>query len=236
MVKKSETGPSAILSVNKLEEDTVDNKEALQILLDISENLEFDAFEIPDALKKLSSYFKSSSDAAIRVKILSLFAELGCEPGVDWTSIIEETVSLLKNETSHKVMAQGISTILKLAANAPENTSLHSLLVDIGKKYLTDVSIIVKCRCLELIGLLLPLHSKNDLNNTLKIAENYFHSEDARVRSEAFSTILCCHERGFNLNPSMYSDVCDALKDDYENVRKVALKLVWVLGNAYPEK
>lgn len=64
----------------------------------------------------------------------------------------------------------------------------------------------------------------------------YFNNEDARVRSQAFSTVILLYERGFKVNPNIYVYVSSALKDDYEIVRRVALKLIWILGNAYPEK
>lgn len=56
------------------------------------------------------------------------------------------------------------------------------------------------------------------------------------MRCEAFQALLTLHERGQNLSANLYDLVCVALSDDYEIVREVALKLVWVLGNKYPEK
>lgn len=68
----------------------------------------------------------------------------------------------------------------------------------------------------------------------------HLHSEvfiqDARVRSESFQSLITLHERGQILSADLYDRVCGALNDDYEIVREVALKLVWVLGNKYPEK
>ena len=56
------------------------------------------------------------------------------------------------------------------------------------------------------------------------------------MRSGAFQSLLTMHERGQTLSAALYDLVCIALSDDYEIVREVALKLVWVLGNKYPEK
>lgn len=75
-----------------------------------------------------------------------------------------------------------------------------------------------------------------ECEDTLNLISSYFNSQDARVRSQAFSTVINLHERGMKLNPNIYTSVCESLKDDYEIVRSVVLKLVWVLGNSYPEK
>lgn len=233
-MKKPVIGSSAIAFVNLLEKCKNSN-EALQALLRISDCLEFESSHIPEAIRKLSDYYKIEAESAVRVKILSLFADIGCEQGADVTAIIEETILLLKSESSHKVIAQGISTIQKLGLLITDNPTYHLKLIDIAKQYLTDVSHSVKCRCLTLIGLLLPLGTGPETDAVLKLVGNYFFSEDARVRSEAFSTMIAFHDRGFTINPAMYSDVITALKDDYEIVRQVALKLVWVLGNTYPE-
>lgn len=228
-------GSSAIAFVNLLEKCKNSN-DAIHALLRISDCLEFDSSHIPEAIKKLSDHYKIEIESAVRVKILALFADIGCEQGADTTAIIEETISLLKTEKSHKVIAQGITTIQKLGLLITDNISYHLKLIEIAKDYLKDVSNIVKCQCLTLIGALLPLGTGAETENVLKLVGNYFFSEYARVRSEAFSTMICFHERGFKLNSDMYSDVTTALKDDYEIVRQVALKLIWILGNTYPEK
>jgi len=44
------------------------------------------------------------------------------------------------------------------------------------------------------------------------------------------------HQRGIRLEQSVYRSVCSALKDDYEGVRLVAVKLVWVFSHIYPEQ
>lgn len=56
------------------------------------------------------------------------------------------------------------------------------------------------------------------------------------MRTQAFESMLIMDKRGLSLDPQLYDRVCPALADDYEIVRQVALKLVHLFGNKYPEK
>lgn len=97
-----------------------------------------------------------------------------------------------------------------------------------------DTNSNVKCKCLNLIGAVLPVCDKNQ--ETLKLVANFSYSEDARVRSAALNTLVELSERGQILNVGLYSKACDALKDDYEIVRLSALNLISVLSEAYGEE
>lgn len=72
--------------------------------------------DVPTAVKKLVERFTIEQEAAVRTKILWVFAELGevtFDP-VEKVRIINETGNLLKNEESHRVKSQGLATLLKL--------------------------------------------------------------------------------------------------------------------------
>jgi integrator complex subunit 4 len=236
LVKKLVSGSSAAAYVGLLEKSKTSN-DALQVLLRISDSLKFQEEDLADVIKKLAEHFQQENESAVRAKILSLFGDIGKEPGADVQGIIEETVQLLKKEESHKVIAQGVSALLRLGKLLPDNVSVHQKLVLVAKQYLTDTSHYVKCKCLELIGELLPVGGscESSAQAMMRHVGDYTRSEEARVRSAAFRTMLTVHERGSKLDSSVYPEVCLALKDDYEIVRQVALKLVWVLGQTYPE-
>ena len=44
------------------------------------------------------------------------------------------------------------------------------------------------------------------------------------------------HQRGIPLPQKVYPQICKSLSDDYEGVRLVAVKLVWVLSHLYPDQ
>ncbi|XP_053601203.1 integrator complex subunit 4 [Plodia interpunctella] len=243
LAKKPLIGSSAAAFVGLLEK-CKSSDEALQLLLRISDCLQFQESDVEEAIKKLSEHFQSEEESVVRVKILWLFCDIGLEcPGANLNNLIDETIHLIKNETSHKVIAQGIATLLKLGNKLSDDKNLMNRLVAVAKDNLKDTSHQVKCRCLQLISELYVICPEPDrtvenvteADAIVKLLGDYSHAEDARVRCEAFQALLTLHERGQMLSASLYEQVCTALSDDYEIVREVALKLVWVLGNKYPE-
>ncbi|KAJ2943877.1 hypothetical protein O0L34_g8201 [Tuta absoluta] len=243
LVKKPLIGSSAAAFVGLLEK-CKSSDEALQLLLRISDCLQFQESDVEEAIKKLSEHFQSEEDSVVRVKILWLFCDIGLEcPGANLNNLIDETIHLIKNETSHKVIAQGIATLNKLGKKLDEDKMLMMRLVGVAKDNLKDTSHNVKCRCLQLISELYPIYPEADRTSDMvteseaivKLLGDYSNSEDARVRCEAFQSLLTLNERGQPLNATLYDTACTALADDYEIVREVAIKLVWLLGNKYPE-
>ncbi|KAJ8933175.1 hypothetical protein NQ318_006469 [Aromia moschata] len=237
LVKKpAPSSGSSVLALLNLLEECKNSSEALKILLQISDSFEIDQTDLSECVKKLSDHFKNESESAVRVKILSLLSDIGHVNNADVITIIDETISLLKNDKSHKVIAQGMNTILKLGKLMPDSaTTFHQKLVDVAKLYLKDISHAVKCKCLEIIGVNSPACAGEEVEKLLYLISSYFNNDDARVRSQAFSTMITLHKRNFKINPKIYVDVCEALKDDYEIVRQVVLELIWLLGNTYPE-
>ncbi|XP_072398264.1 integrator complex subunit 4 [Diabrotica undecimpunctata] len=236
LVKKqiSTSGKNFLTLVNHLEECKTSN-EVLNLLLQISDT-DLEVSDISEAVKKLGDHFKNEKESSVRVKILSLLYEIGVENNSEVVAVIDETILLLKNDNSHKVIAQGMNTILKLGKLVADvATAFHVKLVEVAKLYLKDTSHAVKCKCLEIIGVHTPLTTDENTEILVHLIRSYFNHDDARVRCQAFSSIVCLHERNFKINPNIYIDVSNALKDDYEIVRHVVLKLIWLLGNTYPE-
>ncbi|CAG9865327.1 unnamed protein product [Phyllotreta striolata] len=235
LVKKSESPTNNFLNVLNLLDYCKTSRDVLKLLLQASET-DLNPSEAPDAVKKLSEHFKNEKESSVRVKILSLLSEIGIENTSEIITIVEETISLIKNDSSHKVIAQGMNTILKLGkllADPP--ATFHAKLVEVAKLYLKDTNHSVKCKCLEIIGAYSPHTDNEHTEKLVQLIQSYFNHDDARVRCQAFKTIVALHERRFKINPNIYVDVCEASKDDYEIVRHVVLQLIWHLGNLYPE-
>lgn len=109
----------------------------------------------------------------------------------------------------------------------------RTLVLKIARDHLSDTWHGVQTRCLSIIGRYL---SANAADDTLVLVNNYAKSQDPRVRAQAFETMAELHtHRGCRLPASFFQEACQCLRDDYEIVRRAVLKLIWLLGNEYPE-
>uniref|UniRef100_A0A1B6E309 Integrator complex subunit 4 n=1 Tax=Clastoptera arizonana TaxID=38151 RepID=A0A1B6E309_9HEMI len=236
IVKKKWKDNSTAVYIDLLNKCKTSN-EALQYLLRICESLHIEEEDMASAFKALTEHFLLQSDLDARVIILKLFSEIASEPGADVQGTIDETVQLLKMETSRRVKAQGLTTLIKLSKLIPENVVLVNKLIQVAKQHLTDKRHTVKKKCLDLIGELLPLSgvSETSIQSTIRLVADFSQSQDSRVRAAAFKTLVVLHGRGFKLPATLYSEACEALTDDYETVRSAAIQLLWLLSNSFPD-
>ncbi|XP_072743656.1 integrator complex subunit 4 [Anoplolepis gracilipes] len=227
--KNSTEGSSALAYIECLEKCKSGN-DALQLLVRISDSIAYIAPEdVPIAVKKLTERFVVENEAAVRAKIFWVFAELGeVTPDIiEKAKIVNETAELLKNEESHRVKSQGLATLLKLGDYQ------RVLVLKVAQDHLPDTWHGVQTRCLSIVGRYLTANAADD---TLILIGNYARSQDPRVRAQAFETMAELHShRGCRLPASFFKEACAALRDDYEIVRRVVLKLIWLLGKEYPE-
>ncbi|XP_065337471.1 integrator complex subunit 4 [Cloeon dipterum] len=207
-------------------------------LADQDENTVHQQDDLNESVRRLAEHFTTENESTIRAKILSIMGSIGCLPGQEPQNVMDEIVGLLKQEESHKVITQGLDSLLKLGCMLPSNSVGHQRLVALAKQYLCDTSHTVKCKCLEVIGILLPIDGPNFKESSLamlKFISSYTNYQEPRVRSSAFNSMIILHERGLKIDPSLYEELCNALKDDYEIVRKNAMNLIWILASTYPD-
>lgn len=116
------------------------SNEALQLLVRVSETLHFHDTEVEEAVRKLHDHFLIEEESAVRVKILALMVDIAeaC-PTADLVHMIEQSIVLLKSDSSHAVIAQGLLTILRLSSKLSQR-SLHMNLITIAENYLKDTS------------------------------------------------------------------------------------------------
>lgn len=174
---------------------------------------------------KLNDFFK--------FQVLSLFAELAAESFNDGTALVDEVILLLKGETSPKVISQGLHSLFKIGDSQQLPLPTLIRIVLFAKLQLSNASHNVQRHALTSLGAFLQLREAE--KESLDLISRYTDSQDSRVRAQAFQAILILGQRGAFLPPRLYFRAVEALKDDYECVRKKALQLVYELGIKHTE-
>ncbi|ELU14658.1 hypothetical protein CAPTEDRAFT_224728 [Capitella teleta] len=211
--------------------------DALQVLLKLHQDLPLPGDQVQTALGVLLDRFCKEADAAVRAKIAHLLTDLIKSPSYNTLPLFDDVKSMIVKEKSHKVLSQLIALLVTIGHTQPLNTKLHTQCIDIALKHLDDSSHLVMRKCLEVLGKLgFPEAKAKNSDVTLQnILEKFSLDADPRVRCAAFEAMLTWHQRGQMLNRSSYKQLTEALKDDYEGVRLVAMKLIWVHCQLTPE-
>lgn len=165
--------------------------------------------------------------------MLALFGELAADGLYDGTGLVDEVALLLKGETSPKVVSQSLHSLFKIGETQQLPLPTLNRIVLFAKLQLTNPSHNVQRHALSLLGAFLQLREAE--KESLDLISRYTDSQDSRVRAQAFDSILTLGQRGAYLPPRLYFRALESLKDDYECVRKNALRLVYELGIRHTE-
>ncbi|GAB0097982.1 Integrator complex subunit 4 [Sergentomyia squamirostris] len=234
LIVKKPTVTTSIVTYTGLLESTNTRNDALQLLIKISDSLQYEEAEMETVVRKLCEHFKKEQESAVKVKILSLFGDFAAETSYDGALLADEVFSLLKNESSSKVICQGLHTFHKIGTSQSMLSSYTAKMVIFAKNSLTSQSHNVQRHALLLVGAFSSVDG-DSVTQTMELIAKYTDSQDSRVRAQAFRSILTLGTRGVDLTSQLYSRATDALKDDYECVRKEALQLIYEIGVRHPE-
>lgn len=85
-------------------ETALNSNVALQILIQISDALQYNDEDSTESIQKICEHFKRENQSAVRVRILGLLNEFAAEPcSVDGAILVDEIILLLSTEQSPKV-------------------------------------------------------------------------------------------------------------------------------------
>ncbi|SPP78108.1 integrator complex subunit 4 [Drosophila guanche] len=218
-------------------------KELLEVLVKITDEIcyeDVDMVELKEASAKIYQLFQlqdRDSDTSVRVKLLELLSGLGCEctteAGV--ILIIDHLIYLLRKETSQKVLAQGMMCLYRIGDRRRHLVPMayNTQVAHLAREALRSGSTHTQKNAMLVIGRF-ATRMEGERHYAWKLAF-YIDSQDSGVRAQALHALLTLGERGSNLPAVLYKRAVDAMKDDYECVRKEALRLVYMLGNSHPD-
>ncbi|KAM8720481.1 hypothetical protein ACLKA7_006515 [Drosophila subpalustris] len=240
------TGTAATTStaaINGGSNGTCQTRELLEVLVKITDEIVYENVqiaELKEAAAKIHQLYQlqeRDSDTSVRVKLLELLSGLGCECSTEEgiIIIIDYFIYLLRKETSQKVLAQGMMCLYRIGQHRRQLVPLayNTQVAHLAKEQLRSGSTHTQKNAMLVIGRFATCH-ESERQYVWKLAF-YIDSQDSGVRAQALHALLTLGERGAHLPPVLYKRAVEAMKDDYECVRKEALRLVHMLGNRHPD-
>ncbi|XP_017850767.2 integrator complex subunit 4 [Drosophila busckii] len=220
-------------------------KELLELLVKITDEICYDnvpVAELKECAAKVFHLYQvqdRDSDTSVRVKLLELLAGLGCEFPTEegLVLVIDYFIYLLRKETAQKVLAQGLMCLYRLGQQSHARKFLplayNTQVAHLAKEQLRSGSTQTQKNAMLVMGRFATCH-EGERQYVWKLAF-YIDAQDSGVRAQALNALLTLGERGAHLPPVLYKRAVEAMKDDYECVRKEALRLVHMLGNRHPD-
>lgn len=169
----------------------------------------------------------------IRQTAVRLVTRLCSHPAIDTVSMVTVLIeALAKSEPSVRCEVYQSLVILDelksslISTHVPQQTK-QTLVTSIHSD-INHPQHHLRCACLGI----LPTINPPDLLGCLC---NYTIDSHPRVRQAALSVIQRQHTMGNRLPVEVYDDCVVASKDDYEQVRLIAIELIWTISSMYPK-
>ncbi|XP_017086104.1 integrator complex subunit 4 [Drosophila eugracilis] len=233
--------PAATTGTSQLA--TGNSREMLELLVKITDEISYedvDFAELKEVSNKIFQLYQMQerdSDTSIRVKLLELLSGLGCECVTEQavTLIIDYFIFLLRKEVSQKVLAQGMMCLFRIGERRKHLVPMayNTQVAHLAKEQLRSGSTHTQKNAMLVMGRY-ATKKEGERHYVWKLAF-YIDSQDSGVRAQALHALLTLGERGSELPAVLYKRAVEAMKDDYECVRKEALRLVFMLGNLHPD-
>ena len=210
----------------------------LQVLLQLEKSMPLARDQAQQTLSIMMEQLFGHKDAIVRAKLIQLISVLAKYPNCNMHAVIDVFVRVLKTEKSSCVLSATVTAVITMVECFPQHPTLQKELVEPSLALLRDPSHLVRRKCLDLIGSVGCADTKLESwpqQSFSDILINFMSDNDSRVRSSAFEAMVLWHQRGVCIGQAVYNNACEALTDDYEQVRMAAVKLIWVLCQLYPE-
>ncbi len=224
-------------------------------MIELSYSLPFsDHVQTKKFVDILRRELKTEDDKDIKILIISALGKLALQPVVDSLVIIEDLIDqvrIFQYITDHLKLKSKklIAHVLGVLTTIGEvgvivysslifqiKPALCQRLIDLACQCIymhlsfanpldiTHMDCKIRCSCVALLG---KLTSSSLGNEVQTILSHFIKDNDPRVRQEAFQALFLLHQRGVALHMQLYDKAVKVLKDDYEEVRKEGLKLIW---------
>ncbi|XP_055374247.1 integrator complex subunit 4 [Condylostylus longicornis] len=218
-----------ITSKSLILENITSSKQALKLLINTIDGENTDNLSI----KTLSEHFRNEEESVVRVKVLSIFSEFCLNRLFDPCNAVDEIVSLMKEEKSTKVICQGLNSLYKIGKLQGLSKPYLNKITAFAQERLLCESHNIQRHSLLILGALSEISYAE--STILNLVGQYTDSQDSRVRTQAFNSLLNLGRNGVLLPTSLFTRCCNGLADDCECVRKEALHLLFEIASRHPE-
>ncbi|KAJ2703225.1 hypothetical protein FB645_003978 [Coemansia sp. IMI 203386] len=178
--------------------------------------------------------------SAVQQAAVRLVTQLCTHPTVDSASVVTGLVdSLYTAEPSVRCEVyqalfklhelKGIFNDVQLAAEAKQR------LDDAAMRDLNHSQHHLRCGSLAVLPMIKPRKSRSTSIDVFDTICRYTTDAHPKVRQTALNAIFREHRMSVKLPVEMYDECVVATKDDFEQVRLVAVELVWAISSTYPE-